>query len=299
LQQIAPSIESKVDDLLADVDAKSGFDFMQSIARPLPAWVIGTLMGVEAAYQGEFLAWSEGLAAFIGAPEPSTEQTHHARESLQAMTDYFEALLPGRRQSHGDDLVSCLVQAEADGQIRAGAELLAQCATVLFAGHETTRNLLGNGLNALLAHPDQWHRLQAQPSLLQGAVRELLRFDSPVQYTGRRVSSEMMHGQRLRRGDLVIALIGAANRDPACFEAPDSLDISRGRQGALSFGSGSHVCIGAALTMMEAQAVFGRVLHLWSRLTAMQTQPVWNGNAAYRGLSSLWVAESGGGVPSH
>jgi cytochrome P450 len=144
------------------------------------------------------------------------------------MSDYFEALLPQRRRTPGDDLMSRLVQAEEAGQIHGSAELLAQCAMLLFAGHETTRNLLGNGLHALLNHPEQWQLLQREPELLPGAVRELLRYDSPVQYTGRRVATDLvLHGQRLRRGDLVVALIAAANRDPVRYDAPERSAMAR------------------------------------------------------------------------
>ncbi|HQS65275.1 MAG TPA: cytochrome P450, partial [Acidovorax defluvii] len=130
----------------------------------------------------------------------------------------------------------------------------AQCVMLLFAGFETTRHLLGSGLQALLTHPNQWQRLQQEPALWPGAVRELLRYDSPVQYTGWRVSTDLvLHGQLLRRGDLVVPLIGAANRDPARYAQPDMLDIMRSDGGSLSFGSGPHVCIGAALTRMEAE----------------------------------------------
>lgn len=137
------------------------------------------------------------------------------------------------------DLIGHLLYAEAEGKIEAGAELLAQCAMLLFAGHETTRNLLGNGLHALLSHPEQWQRLQQTPELLPNALRELLRYESPVQYTGRRVATDMMlHGRQLRRGVLVVALIGAANRDPARFRNPDELDITRREGSHLSFGHG-------------------------------------------------------------
>ena len=180
--------------------------------------------------------------------------------------------------------------AEAAGEIEGGPELLAQCAMLLFAGHETTRNLLGNGLQALLSHPAQWQKLQQSPELLPGAVRELLRYDSPVQYTGRRVTTDLvLHGQLLRRGDLVLPLIGAANRDPARYAQPDRLDIARRDGGAMSFGSGAHVCIGAALTLMEAEIVFGQVLRRWPGLCLAGAAPQWGSNPVYRGLLALPV----------
>jgi len=263
---------------------------MAELARPLPAQVIAELMGIAPEARERFTAASEDLASFIGAPQPTLAQARRARLSLQCLAGHFEPLVALRRRQPGDDLVSRLVQAEVRGEVHGGAELLAQCAMLLFAGHETTRNLLGNGLQALLSHPAQWQRLQHEPALLPGAIRELLRYDSPVQYTGRRVATDLvLHGQRLRRGELVVALIGSANRDPARHERPDELDITRRNVGALSFGAGAHVCIGAALTLLEAQLLFGRLLTRWPNLQLAEAQPPWNANPVYRGLRSLRV----------
>ncbi len=293
LQQLVPHIEQVVTELLDDVEGVPVFDFMQAVARPLPVRVISKFMGIETAPRDGVMAWSDDLAAFIGAPAPTRELARRAQASLLAMTRYFEELLPHKRRNPGDDLVSRLVQAEAAGEIEGGAELLAQCAMLLFAGHETTRNLLGNGLHALLNHPGQWQRLQREPALLPAAVRELLRYDSPVQYTGRRVATDLMlHGQLLRRGDLVMPLIGAANRDPARFPNPDTLDVARGDGSSLSFGSGPHVCIGAALTRMEAEIVLRHVLRRWPSLRLADAEAQWSGNPVYRGLEALPVEQA-------
>ncbi len=298
LQRLVPAIEQRVDALLDAVDADAGFDFMQALARPLPADVMTMLMDIPASDRSEFIAWSDDLAAFIGSTLPSLEQARRAQTSLLAMSDYFERLVPQRRRAPGDDLVSRLLRAETAGDIRSGAELPAQCAMLLFAGHETTRNLLGNGVQALLAHPDQWQRLQREPGLLPSAVRELLRHDSPVQYTGRRVATELvLQGQRLRRGDLVVALIASANRDPARYLHADRVDITRRPGGLLSFGAGPHVCIGAGLTLMEAEIVFGRLLGRFPRLRLVDERPRWCGNAVYRGLSVLPVRQPNATAP--
>ncbi|HMO86954.1 MAG TPA: cytochrome P450, partial [Lacipirellulaceae bacterium] len=148
--------------------------------------------------------------------------------------------------------------------------------------------LLGNGLQALLSHPDQWQLLQREPQRMPVAVRELLRYDSPVQYTGRRVTTDLMfHGQLLRRGDLVLPLIGAANRDPARHAEPERLDVTRSDPGALSFGSGIHVCLGAALTRLEAEVVFGRLLERGVDWQLANREAQWCMNPAYRGLATL------------
>lgn len=291
LARLKPRIERIADELmdgLDELDGADAFDFIARLARPLPVRVISTILGIAGADRAEVMAWSDDLAAFIGAPEPSHEQARRAQASLLAMTRYFQDQLAAKRAAPGDDLLSGLLAARERGEIQGEAELLAQCAMLLFAGHETTRNLLGNGLFALLSHPAQWARLREEPALVPGAVRELLRYDSPVQYTGRRVSTDLMlHGQLLRRGDLVLALIGAANRDPARHENPEALDITRADPGALSFGSGVHVCLGAALTRLEAEVVFSRLLRRWPRLQLASPAPRWCANPAYRGLAAL------------
>ena len=290
LQALAPFIEDTVSELLDAVQGAPSFDVMQALARPLPTRVIGHMMGIEDAANDDFAVWSDDLASFIGAPLATHAQARRAQASLLAMGRYFEGLLARRRAQPGDDLVSRLLQAEAAGEIQNHAELLAQCAMLLFAGHETTRNLLGNGLQALLSHPDQWQRLQQEPALIPGAVRELLRFDSPVQYTGRRVTTTLvLHGQTLQRGDLVVPLIGAANRDPARHPQPDRLDIAGRDGGSVSFGSGPHVCIGAMLTRMEAEITFRQLLQRLPGLRLADATPQWVANPAYRGLQQLHV----------
>ncbi len=293
LQRLVPHIEQAVTELLDAVEDAPAFDFMQAVARPLPVRVMARLMGVDAAAHDGVMAWSDDLAAFIGAPAPTRELARRAQSSLLAMTRYFDQLLPAKRRNPGDDLVSRLVQAEAAGEIESGAELLSQCAMLLFAGHETTRNLLGNGLQALLSHRQQWQRLQHDAALLPGAVRELLRYDSPVQYTGRRVATNLvLHGHLLRRGDLVVPLIGAANRDPVRYREPDTLDVARDDGSSLSFGSGPHVCIGAALTRMEAEIVLRHLSCRWPGLHLAGSTPRWIGNPVYRGLTALPVSRA-------
>ena len=300
LQRLQPRIERAVAQRLAAVDSALPFDFVSTLARPLPAQVIGWLMGLDDAEgdtPADVVAWSDELAHFVGAPAPSHAQALSAQSALLSMARHFDGLLARRRAAltggtePRDDLIGRLLQAETDGRIRGSAELLAQCVMLLFAGHETTRHLLANGLRTLLLHPDQWRQLQRDRALLPGAVRELLRFDSPVQYTGRRVATDLvLHGQTLRRGDLVVALIGAANRDPARHERPDALDFTRRPAPPLAFGQGPHVCIGAALTLMEAQAVFSHLLECWPDLALVPGATAhWTGNALYRGLKELSV----------
>jgi cytochrome P450 len=296
LQRLAPRLSRVIDERLDAVDALAGFDFVSALAQPLPAQAISMLMGVDTEESaGEFLAGSNDLASFLGAVAPTRDQALLAQAALLPMAARFEAALQRRRltcdESGRDDVLDRLVLAERAGQIRGGAELLAQCVMLLFAGHETTRHLLANGLQILLKHPSAWQALQHDRALLPAAVRELLRFDSPVQYTGRRVSTEItLHGQTLRRGDLVVALIGAANRDPDQHQRPDEFDIARRPTPSLAFGQGPHVCLGASLTLMEAQMVFSRLLDRWPHLELMGSLPGRPmGSALYRGPLELPV----------
>ncbi len=290
LQTLAPKIQQLVNGLLDQIPANAQFDFMSTFARPLPALVIAEMLGIDGADRREFVAWSDDIADFIGSPTPTIDIARRAQTSLIAMNEYFRGILAQRRLHLGDDLISQLIVAEASGGIITTKELLAQCCTLLFAGHETTRNLLGNGMLALLQHPQQWQALQNNPALLPSALKELLRFDSPVQYSGRRLKVDVeMHGKTMKKGDLVIPLIGAANRDPAKFIDPDALDIHRNQGAHLSFGYGPHVCIGATLTYMEAEIAIRSVMQRMSGLTLANpfvTQS-WGQNAVYRSLNAL------------
>ena len=290
LRAVTMRIQSLVDALLQGIERDGTTDFIHEFARPLPAMVIAEMLGIDAGSRSEFVAWSDDIAAFIDSPTPSLEIAHRAQTALVAMSAYFEDVLAQRRGTSGDDLLSLLLRAKEAGQIKTHKELLAQCCSLLFAGHETTRNLLGNGLLALLDHPEQWRLLKERPALMPSSVRELLRFDSPVQYTGRRVLTDVeLHGQRLQRGDLVILLLAAANRDPAQFSAPDVLDITRDEGKHLSFGYGPHVCLGATLTYLEAEIAFGSLTQRLPDLQLNGATLQWNGNAVYRGLVALPV----------
>ena len=301
LQSLAPQIQTLVDRLLDGVMSAAQpepvtFDFMRDFARPLPALVIAGMLGIDHADRAEFVSWSDDIAVFIGSPTPTIEIARRAQSGLIAMNDYFRGMLPRRRHAvalHGindNDLIDQLIAAESTGGIITTNELLAQCCTLLFAGHETTRNLLGNGMLALLRHPRQWQALQQDPELMQSALKELLRYDSPVQYTGRRLKEDVeMHGRIMKKGELAIPLIGAANRDPAKFTDPDTLDLQRNEGAHLSFGYGPHVCIGATLTYMEADIAFRSIMRRLPHVALADAEAglSWGGNAVYRALEAL------------
>ena len=293
IQRLRPRIQQVVDALLDEVAGKSEIEFMTEFANPLPVRVIAEMLGIPVADQKEFQIWSDALADFFGNAASSVEAGRRAQSSLISLTEYFRALLPERREHKGDDLVSLLLRVEEEGEVLTGEELLAQCTLLLVAGHETTRNLLGNGMLALLQHPDQFAKLKGNPALINSAVREFARFDSPVQFSGRAVTEDFTwHGREIKKGQTVILLLASANHDPEKFSEPEKLDISRDEGMPLSFGHGTHFCIGAALAYSEAEIAFSTLLERASGLRMLDGVPAWRSNMSFRGLSKLPLALS-------
>ncbi|MFJ3046724.1 cytochrome P450 [Herbaspirillum chlorophenolicum] len=297
LQSLAPAIAGIAEELISALCAKAtasgdgrrhvAFDFVESFARPLPALVIARMMGVTSSQPAGFVGWAADLAAFIGSPTPTAEQVWRAQEALACMTAFFQDEMAARADTPGDDLLGRIMLAQQEHRL-SRVEALAQCCTLLFAGYETTRNLLGNGLLALLRHPEQWARLKASPQLLRNAIREMLRYDSPVQYTGRRLVADIeLRGKTLRKGELAILHIGAANYDPERFTDPHRFDIARDEGNHLAFGHGPHVCIGAALTCMEAEIAFGALLSAMPDMALSPAGLAWQNNSAYSALERL------------
>jgi cytochrome P450 len=293
IQRMRPRIQQVVDSLLDDVVGKSEIEFMTEFANPLPVRVIAEMLGIPGEDQSEFQIWSDDLASFFGNPAATVEMGHRAQNSLVSLTEYFRALLPERREHKGDDLVSLLLRVEEEGEALTNEELLAQCTLLLVAGHETTRNLIGNGMLALLQHPEQLAKLKDDSALITSAVREFARFDSPVQFSGRAAAEDFTwHGKEIKKGQTVILLLGSANHDPEKFTDPDTLDISRDEGVSLSFGHGTHFCIGAALANAEAEIAFSTLLKRTSNLRLLDDVPAWRLNMSFRGLSRLPLALS-------
>ena len=291
IQRMRPRIQQVVDSLLDDVVGKSEIEFMTEFANPLPVRVIAEMLGIPGEDQSDFQIWSDDLASFFGNPSGTVEMARRAQSSLISLTEYFRALLPERREHKGDDLVSLLLRVEEEGDGLTNEELLAQCTLLLVAGHETTRNLLGNGMLALLQHPEQFAKLRENPSLMTSAVREFARYDSPVQFSGRAATKDFQwHDQEIKKGQTVILLLGSANHDPEKFTNPDALDISRDEGISLSFGHGTHFCIGAALAHAEAEIAFTTLLERTSSLRLLDDVPAWRPNMSFRGLSRLPLA---------
>lgn len=284
-----PRIQEIVDGLLDGVGG-GRFDLVRDVAYPLPVMVIAEMLGVSLADRERFKRWaSEGLAGVVGR-FATDEEVARARQSGAEIQAYFEDVIARRRGDLGDDLVSALIAAEDEGSALSSREVLDNCILLITAGHETTSSLIGNGMAAVLRHPAQLARLREDPSLVPGAVEELLRFDPPVQAVTRRALEDVtLDGRAIEKGQVVFAVIGAANRDPRQFERPDELDVTRERNAHLSFGDGVHFCLGAPLARAEAQIAVVALLARFPELRLADEDVAWGGNFIVRGVTRLAV----------
>src|SRR6266571_2268962 len=286
LEAMRPRIAALVD----AVEPQGRMDAIADFARPLPVLVICDLLGIPEADRPRFLG---GYRVSGRALDP-TPMTREELDEVNAIAvrnrGYFEDLFERRRDAEGDDLISALlhVRDEHDGRLTHD-ELAANIGLLFGAGHETTTHLIGNGLLALHRHPDQWQKLVAEPALAGNAVEELLRFDSSVQLTSRKAFEDVtLDGTILRRGESVMCLLGAANRDPEVYADPEKLDITRAGVRAISFGGGIHHCLGAQLARIEGEIVFRRLAERLPKLALEDNEhPTWKPTITLRGLTRL------------
>ena len=279
-----------VEELLDEALAKGPLDVIRDLGEPLPAIVIAELLGVPAADHRAFKQWSAALIEAI--PQAPFQGAAGIDEKAEVILRYLRGVIADRRRAPGDDLISGMIEAQEERDALTDQELLATSFLVLLAGHETTTNLIGNGTLALLRSPEQLARLRAEPALLENAVEELLRYDSPVQATVRVATEDVeLGGQKLQANALVVCGIGAANRDPAVHPDPDRLDVARPDIRHLSFGLGAHFCLGAALARLEARVAFEGLLARCPDLRLAGEGPLeYRPNLVLRGLRSLPVA---------
>jgi pimeloyl-[acyl-carrier protein] synthase len=287
---LRPRVEALVADLLAPARERGELDVIADLGEPLPGIVIAELLGVPAADRPQFKRWSDDTVRAIGG-QATPEVAAQAQGSMLAMWEYLRAAAADRRARPANDLLSGLVAAEAEGDRLSENELLATCILLMFGGNETTTNLIGNGVLALLRHPEQWERLRAEPDLIQSAVEELVRYDSPIQRTVRVAREDLELGDaRIGRGERISLMIGAANRDPAAFPNPDRLDVGRGERRHLAFGLGPHFCLGSSLARLEGQVAIAAVVAQFPGLRLLTEAPEWKPNLNFRGLRSLPTA---------
>jgi cytochrome P450 len=295
INAMGPAIEAIVDELLNAVIDRGRMDVIRDFAYPLPARVIADLLGVPRDDVDDLKRWSDDLAAFVLTSRTNPERYRTGARAIREMTEYFGSLIERRRLDPGSDVTSGLIAAHDEGDKLSAEELVANCVLLLFAGHETTTHLIGNGLQALMRHPEQFADLKAHAgdrAVIRNAVEEMLRWDGPI-LAGVRVVTEpfALHGRELQRGDRLFPFVAAANRDPEMFPDPDRFDIHRTEAGRhVTFGYGIHFCLGAPLARLEGEIAFTALLRRFESFVLEEPRPVWSDSLNVRGVEALPVA---------
>ncbi len=284
-------IEELANQLIDGLPDSRRIDVVADLAVPLPVIVIAEVLGVPSSDWDSFKIWSSNIAGGLTGPFQAPDSLEVARNSSNELAEYFREQINLRRSKPREDLLSAMVAAEEQGDLLSEDELLATCILLLVAGNETTTNLIGNGMLALLTNPDERRRLQDDLSLLPLAIEEMLRYDGPAQMTSRIVTEEMMfEGKQFEPGQVVLAILGAANRDPDQFAEPDRFDVARSSNRHLAFGLGIHHCLGAALAIAEAQIAMETLLKRFPEPEPEFETPAWGSSFILRGLSSLPIS---------
>ncbi len=292
VESLEPRVTSLVDALLDAAAARGELDVIADLAYPLPITIISELLGVPDEHAEAVRAWSQevsrALDPFLALTGEPAEGLPRRMAVLREMEAFFTSLVTQRRTAPRDDLLSALVRVQDGSDALTLDELLATCVLLIIAGHETTVNLIGNGVLALLRHPDVLSRLAADPSLGARVVEEVLRYDPPVQLSLRNalVDTEV-GGQPVPKGGLVLLLLAAANRDPGLFADPDVFDIDRGEPRHLAFGLGSHFCLGAPLARLEGRVALTRFAQRVRAPRMLDETPAYKPHVNLRGLASL------------
>jgi cytochrome P450 len=267
-------------------------DVIADFAAPLPAIVTAEMLGVPVADHPRLKAWSADFAEVLGNFQHNPERAARTLAATEAMTAYFRDAVREQRARPREGLIHALLTAEIDGDRLTEDEVVANCIITMVGGQETTTNLIGNGVLSLLRHPDQLAWVRETPALIASAVEELLRYESPTQHTARVAPDDVeLGGTPIRKRQGVIAVMGAANRDPERFADPDRLDLGRPDNRHLAFGWGAHFCFGAPLARIEGQLAFAALLRRFPDLALVPDAPlVWRPNLALRGLETLHVS---------
>jgi cytochrome P450 len=291
VEDMRPRIQEVVDQSIDAVIDRGRMDLIEDFAFRLPVTIICDMLGIPEEHREAFYKGSRDGGRILEPVPMTAEEIAQANAGNAMARMYFEQLFELRRREPGDDLTTQLVQAEEDGSKLSNEELTANIILLFGAGHETTVNLIGNGLLALYRNPDQLALLKANPSLMSNAIEEFLRYDSSVQLTGRVALEDIddLGGKRVPKGETVLCLLGSANRDPAVYpDRPDRLDITRPNVRPLSFGGGIHHCLGAQLARIEAEIAISTLLRRLPELRLDDAaNPEWRPTFVLRGLKQL------------
>ncbi|MEL7436059.1 MAG: cytochrome P450 [Chloroflexota bacterium] len=285
VRDLQPRIQSIADELIAEMKLESSGDLLDSFAFPLPITVIAEMLGVEKERRDDFRRWTRSI---LFATDMQASQL-----AVMEMVQYTNDLIKERREEDRGDILSGLVRAEEDGDTLSHMELISMVFLLLVAGHETTVNLIGNGMLALMQHPDQYALLKSNPDLMPTAIEEMLRYNGPVETTTTRFASEDIEvsGVTIPQGDIVLPSLLAANRDPAVFENPDTLDITRDPNPHVAFGHGIHYCLGAPLARMEGTIAIHALLDNFPnmQLNTDVDKLEWSQNLLLHGMTAMPV----------
>lgn len=286
-------IQEIANDLLDRVQARGQMDVIADFAAPLPAIVTAEMLGVPTEDHLKLKKWSADFAEMLGNFQHNPDRIPRVLESTNNLTTYFQEALIKTRQHPRDGLIHSLMTAELDGDRLTDEEIVANCIVTMVGGQETTTNLIGNGLLTLMRNRGQLAQLRDNPNMIVSAVEELLRFESPSQHTGRIAREDVqIGGKQIRKGQAVMAIMAAANRDPERFPNPDQLILDRADNKHLAFGWSSHFCFGAPLARMEGQIAFSTLLRRLPQLEVAPGSLVWRNNSGLRGLTALPVTFS-------
>lgn len=288
-------IQEICDGLLDKVLPSGKLEVIRDLAAPMPAIVMAEMLGVPPSDHEQLKAWSADFAEMLGNFQQNPDRALRIVRSVEAMEDYFRRAIQELRKRPHEGLINSLVTAEVDGDRFTEDEIIANTILTMVGGQETTTNLIANGLLTLMRNPGERERLRTDASLLPSAVEELLRYESPSQYTARLAPEAIvLGGKQIKKRQGLVAVMGAANRDPERFEDPDRLDLSRPDNRHVAFGWGPHFCFGAALARIEGQVAFGTILRRLGNIALDQQELTWRTNLGLRGLTELHVSFDAG-----
>jgi cytochrome P450 len=283
-------IQQLADELLDKVASSGRMDVLADFAEPLPAIVTSELFGVPTEFALQLKTWSAKFAEMLGNFQHNPDRIPSMLDTIENLTEFFRKAVEDQRKKPCPGLVHSLVKAELEGDRLTEEEIIANCIITLVGGLETTTNLIGNGMLALLCHPDEMRRLRSDPALIVPAVEELLRFESPSQHTARLAPADLqLGGKAIRKRQAVIAVMGAGNRDPERFPDPNRLDLARQDNRHLAFGWAAHFCFGAPLARLEGQVAFATLLNRFPNITLEPNPIIWRENLGLRGLKALHI----------
>ncbi len=289
IARMEPNVARLVDALLEDMAAKGAVNFIDDFAAQIPIEVIGNLLDIPHEERGPLRGWSVAILSGL-EPRLTPAMLEAGNRAVTEFIDYLRGLIAARRRKPGDydtDVLTRLIQGEKDGESLTEKELYHQCIFLLNAGHETTTNLIGNGVWALLANPGELERLRADPALVPSAVEEMLRYDGPIQLNNRRLTAPMtLGGRSLPAGTSITIGIGAANHDPAQFPDPERFDVARKPNRHLAFGQGDHVCVGMNVARMEGRIALARLIARFARIE-LAGAPERDRRVRFRGFRKL------------